>query len=143
MSLSAKTGGLILNPKTESVVQEILLVNGMYISLADSKSTNIQESLLKSLQKDWDVKHRRLAHESSTEMQRFFGHNVFLKPCEACCKGKFTWKSHKRRPISDSSRHPLSTIQADLVHAVIRSVNGELYYCTVVDDSTRFSSILL
>jgi hypothetical protein len=85
--------------------------------------------------------HELLGHASSQTLGKLFNRSFTLKSCEACAKAKIRHKRHFRRCTRETQL--LRILHSDTVHAGVRSVDGALYFCTVMDEASKYLWILL
>lgn len=143
-SVFTSKGGAFFLPKGNSIPFELDLDSGLYVLKMPIKATEGSAhanaaTCLKELS-DQEI-HELLGHASSLTLQKLFNRKFTLKPCSACSEGKMRSKKHFRRNTRDF--RPLRILHSDTIHAGVRSIDGSLYFCTVMDEATKFLWIIL
>jgi hypothetical protein len=85
--------------------------------------------------------HELFGHASADTLSKLFGRKITLQPCTACAEGKMRQKKHLRR--IEHEHRLMAQLHSDLVYAGVRSIDGALYFCTVLDEASRYLWIIL
>ncbi len=63
--------------------------------------------------------------------------------CEICQMGKQTRKSLRKEKARDRSKTLLENVRSDVNELPIRSIDGENYFVTFIEESTHFTNVFL
>jgi hypothetical protein len=87
------------------------------------------------------ILHEMFGHASAETLTKLLGRKITLIPCSACSEGKMRQKKHMRR--LESEYRVLAHLRSDIVHAGVRSIDGALYFCTLLCEASRYLWIIL
>jgi hypothetical protein len=143
-TIFTSNGGSLFHPHNPAIPFELDTETGLYV-LRINKEDSLMDARAYSVQaldrlSDQEL-HELLGHASSQALQKLFQRSFSLKQCQACSEGKMRSKKHFRR--NKRELRILSSLHSDIVYAGVRSVDGSLYFCTVMDEASKFVWIIL
>jgi hypothetical protein len=92
-------------------------------------------------QLDDQLLHEIFGHASAEALTKLLGRKIVLSPCSACAEGKMRQKKHMRR--LEHELRLLAHLSSDIIYAGVRSIDGALYFCTLLDEASRYLWIIL
>jgi hypothetical protein len=146
ISVFRAEGGTFLFPDKQALDFEVDKETGLYVLRIGSEGETIHTEsnekafLTQTTLSDQEL-HELFGHASSQTLSKLFNREIHLKSCDACARGKMKQKQHFRRYTRETRL--LDTMHSDIVHAGVRSIEGALYFCTVMDEASKHLWIIL